>query len=214
MIERKQPVNIAISIGDLNSIGPEVALKAFSDQRMFDLCTPIFFASRGLINFYKKHFDIRTKVQPIQLGAEPKKGAINVVDTFTEKYKVDFGKRDKVSAHFAVQSFVAATKALKNDQVDALVTAPLDKHLIQSEEFSFPGHTDYLARELEGDHMMLLVNENLRVGLLTDHLPIQQVVSHLSEELIINKLNVIKKNAFTGFWYQKTKGSRYGYQSA
>ena len=120
MIERKQPVNIAISIGDLNSIGPEVALKAFSDQRMFDLCTPIFFASRGLINFYKKHFDIRTKVQPIQLGAEPKKGAINVVDTFkpvtpeaSEKYKVDFGKRDKVSAHFAVQSFVAATKALK-----------------------------------------------------------------------------------------------------
>ena len=205
MIERKQPVNIAISIGDLNSIGPEVALKAFDDQRMFDLCTPTFFASRGLINFYKKHFDIKAKVQPLSLGNEPKKGAINVVDTFTSKYKVEFGKRDKVSAQFAVQSFVAATKALKNDQFDALVTAPLDKHLVQSEEFSFPGHTDYLAQELEGDHMMLLVNENLRVGLLTDHLPIQQVVSHLSEDLIINKLNVIKKTLLQDFGIRKPK---------
>lgn len=205
MIERKQPVNIAISIGDLNSIGPEVALKAFADQRMFDLCTPVVFASRPLVNFYRKHFDLKVKVQPMEPGNEPKKGAINVVDTFTEKYKVDFGKRDKLSAAFAVKSFVEATKALKKDQVDALVTAPLDKSLVQSDEFRFPGHTDYLAQELDGEHMMLLVNENLRVGLFTDHVPLKEVVDHLSEELITRKLNIIKKTLLQDFGIRKPK---------
>lgn len=144
------------------------------------------------MSFYRKHFDFKGKIQPLELGKPPKKGVLNVVDIFKEKYNVSFGKRDKRSAEFAVQSFIAATKALKNNQVDALVTAPLDKHLIQSDEFNFPGHTDYLAKEFNGDHMMLLVNENLRVGLLTDHVPLKEVVSHLSNELITRKLKIIK----------------------
>ncbi|MDR9400830.1 MAG: 4-hydroxythreonine-4-phosphate dehydrogenase PdxA [Psychroflexus sp.] len=193
MIERKQPVNIAISIGDLNSIGPEVVMKAFSDHRMFDFCTPVVFASKSLMNFYRKHFDFKGKIQPLELGQPPKKGKLNVVDVFKEKYNVSFGKRDKLAAEFAVTSFIEATKALKNNQVDVLVTAPLDKHLIQSDEFNFPGHTDYLAKAFNGDHMMLLVNENLRVGLLTDHVALKDVVNHLSEDLITRKLHIIKK---------------------
>jgi 4-hydroxythreonine-4-phosphate dehydrogenase len=95
---------------------------------------------------------------------------------------------------YAIKSFVAATKALKEDLIDVLVTAPINKYNIQSEEFKFPGHTDYLNQELEGNALMLMVQDNLRIGLLTDHVPVNEVASHLTEELIKQKIETIRQS--------------------
>ena len=106
---------------------------------------------------------------------------------------------------FAIKSFVAATKALKENQIDVLVTAPINKYNIQSEEFKFPGHTDYLDKELEGNALMLMVQDNLRVGLLTDHIPVNDVAEHLTEKLIIQKIETIKQTLVQDFGINKPK---------
>jgi 4-hydroxythreonine-4-phosphate dehydrogenase len=104
-----------------------------------------------------------------------------------EGVNIEFGKNDDVVGAYAVKSFVAAVDALKQKQIDVLVTAPINKYNIQSDEFKFPGHTDYLDQELDGDALMLMVNDGLRVGLLTDHVPVSEVAQHLNEELIAKK---------------------------
>jgi 4-hydroxythreonine-4-phosphate dehydrogenase len=100
---------------------------------------------------------------------------------------------------------VAATKALKEGLIDVLVTAPINKYNIQSDDFKFPGHTNYLDQELEGNALMLMVQDNLRVGLLTDHIPLNEVASHLTEELIIKKIETIKQTIIQDFSINKPK---------
>ena len=112
-------------------------------------------------------------------------GKFNVLNVWKEGVNLEFGKTDENVGKYAIKSFVKATEALKNGSVDVLVTAPINKYNIQSDEFKFPGHTDYLDQELEGNALMMMVQDNLRVGLLTDHVPLNEVSSHLTEELII-----------------------------
>ena len=118
---------------------------------------------------------------------------------------MNFGKNDDNVGKYAIKSFVAATKALKEGQIDVLVTAPINKYNIQSEDFKFPGHTDYLDKELEGDALMLMVQDNLRVGLMTDHIPVNEVAKKLTEELIIKKINVIHQTLVQDFSINKPK---------
>ena len=106
---------------------------------------------------------------------------------------------------YAIKSFVAATNALKENQIDVLVTAPINKYNIQSEEFNFPGHTDYLDKQLEGEALMFMIQDNLRVGLLTDHLPINEVSKHLNEELINRKVRTINESLIKDFKIRKPK---------
>ena len=113
-----------------------------------------------------------------------------IIHVATPALKMNFGKNDDNVGKYAIKSFVAATKALKEGQIDVLVTAPINKYNIQSEDFKFPGHTDYLDKELEGDALMLMVQDNLRVGLMTDHIPVNEVAKKLTEELIIKKINI------------------------
>jgi 4-hydroxythreonine-4-phosphate dehydrogenase len=115
------------------------------------------------------------------------------------------GTNDEKVGQYAIKSFVAATKALKEGLIDVLVTAPINKYNIQSETFKFPGHTDYLDQELEGNALMLMVQDNLRVGLLTDHIPLNEVASHLTEELIKQKIETIKQSLIQDFSINKPK---------
>jgi 4-hydroxythreonine-4-phosphate dehydrogenase len=100
---------------------------------------------------------------------------------------------------------VSATKALKESKIDVLVTAPINKYNIQADDFKFPGHTDYLNQELSGDALMFMVQDNLRVGLLTDHIPVNDVAKHLSEELITQKIETIKQSLIQDFSINKPK---------
>ncbi|MGH2665454.1 4-hydroxythreonine-4-phosphate dehydrogenase PdxA [Flavobacterium sp.] len=205
MTKRPENIIVGISIGDLNGIGSEVILKSFEDTRMLELCTPIIFANVKILSFLKKSLDLNTQLHGIDKLDQMVIGKINVLNVWREGVNIEYGKVDENVGKYAVKSFVEATKALKEGSIDVLVTAPINKSNVQSEEFSFPGHTDYLDQELEGNALMFMIQDNLRVGLLTDHVPLSEVANHLTEELIRTKIKTIKQSLIQDFGIRKPK---------
>jgi 4-hydroxythreonine-4-phosphate dehydrogenase len=204
-MKKAENIIVGISIGDLNGIGSEVILKTFEDSRMLELCTPVIFANVKVLSFIKKTLELTAPLHGIDKIEQLVVGKINVLNIWREGVDLNFGQNDENIGKYAIKSFVAATKALKENQVDVLVTAPINKYNIQSEEFKFPGHTDYLDQELEGNALMLMVQDNLRVGLLTDHIPVNEVAKHLTEKLIIQKVETIKQSLIQDFGINKPK---------
>jgi 4-hydroxythreonine-4-phosphate dehydrogenase len=205
MMKNAENIIVGISIGDLNGIGSEVVLKTFEDSRMLELCTPVIFANVKTLSFVKKTFDSTSMLHGIDNLNQIVLGKINVLNVWREVVDINFGVNDEKIGEYAIKSFVTATKALKEGLIDVLVTAPINKHNIQSEAFKFPGHTDYLDQELEGNALMLMVQDNLRVGLLTDHIPLNEVASHLTEDLIRKKIETIKQSLIQDFSINKPK---------
>ena len=205
MIKKAENIIVGISIGDLNGIGSEVILKTFEDSRMLELCTPVIFANVKILSFIKKSFESISMLHGIDRLDQIVLGKINVLNVWQESVEINFGVNDEKVGKYAIKSFVAATKALKEGFIDVLVTAPINKYNIQSDDFKFPGHTNYLDQELEGNALMLMVQDNLRVGLLTDHIPLNEVASHLTEELIIKKIETIKQTIIQDFSVNKPK---------
>lgn len=205
MIKKAENIIVGISIGDLNGIGSEVILKTFEDSRMLELCTPVIFANVKSLSFVKKTFESTSMLHGIDRLNQIVLGKINVLNVWQEGVEVNFGVNDEKIGKYAIKSFVAATKALNEGLIDVLVTAPINKYNIQSEDFKFPGHTDYLDQELEGNALMMMVQDNLRVGLFTDHIPLNEVASHLTEELIIKKIETVKHSLIQDFSINKPK---------
>jgi 4-hydroxythreonine-4-phosphate dehydrogenase len=205
MTKRPENIIVGISIGDLNGIGSEIILKSFEDPRMLELCTPVIFANVKILSFLKKNLELTAQLHGIDKIDQMIVGKINVLNVWREGVTIEYGKVDDTVGKYAVKSFVAATKALKEGQVDVLVTAPISKSNIQAEDFKFPGHTDYLDQELEGDALMFMIQDNLRVGLLTDHVPLNEVARNLTEALIRKKIKTINKSLIQDFGIRKPK---------
>lgn len=204
-MKQLQKIKLGISIGDLNGIGGEIILKTFEDSRMLDFCTPVIFASVKTLSFLKKHFDLTLNFQGIEKPSEAIEGKINVVNVWKENVNINFGIEDPESGKYAFKSLEAATQALKNDEIDVLVTAPINKNTIQSDKFNFPGHTDYLAKELNGNSLMFMITENLKIGLLTDHVPIKDIASVITPEVIEKKIATIQNALQQDFRISKPK---------
>ncbi len=204
-MKKAENIIVGISIGDLNGIGSEVILKTFEDSRMLELCTPVIFANVKILSFIKKTLELTAPLHGIDKLDQLVIGKINVLNVWREGVDLNFGNNDENVGKYAIKSFVAATKALKESHIDVLVTAPINKYNIQSEDFKFPGHTDYLDQELEGNALMLMVQDNLRVGLLTDHIPVNEVARHLTEKLIAQKIETIKQSLIQDFGITKPK---------
>lgn len=204
-MEENRKIRLGISIGDLNGIGCEVALKTFEDSRMLDFCTPIFFASNKTISHQMKVLDINIVFNGIPDASKAIDGKVNIVNVWKEIPNIRFGEATEEAGRFAIRSLKAAVTALKEDVIDVLVTAPINKNNIQSEDFKFPGHTDYLARELEGESLMFMVTDDLKVGLLTDHVAVKDVSSAIIPRLIRDKVNTIKKSLMMDFGIRKPK---------
>ena len=204
-MKKAENIIVGISIGDLNGIGSEVILKTFEDTRMLELCTPLIFANVKVLSFIKKQFNLTAQLHGIDKLEQIVIGRINVLNVWREGVDLAFGTNDTEIGKYAIKSFVAATDALKEDKIDVLVTAPINKYNIQSEEFKFPGHTDYLNQELEGNALMLMIQDNLRIGLLTDHVPVNEVSKHLTEKLIIQKIETVRKSLIQDFGINKPK---------
>lgn len=204
-MSREDKIVMGISIGDINGIGGEIILKTFEDVRMLEFCTPVIFASVRLMSFYKKHFSLDINFHGIDTLKDivPKK--INVLNVWKEPVDVNFGEENETGGEYAIKSLKAAVLALKENKIDVLVTAPINKSNVQSESFNFPGHTDYLAQELEGDSLMLLVSEDLRVGLLTDHVAIKDVVKNITRERIDKKINTVYHSLIEDFGIERPK---------
>lgn len=204
-MKKTEKTIVGISIGDINGIGPEIILKTYEDARMLELNTPIIFASAKLMQFLKKHFNSSINFFSIDNPEKVVHGKVNVVNVWKETIKIEFGKEDKKIGEYAIKSLEAATEALKKGSIDLLVTAPINKHNIQSDKFNFPGHTDYLAKALNGESLMFMVTEGLRVGLLTDHVPLKEASQHITEDLIISKINTIITSLKRDFGIVKPK---------
>jgi 4-hydroxythreonine-4-phosphate dehydrogenase len=205
MAKKAENVIVGISVGDLNGIGPEVILKTFEDTRMLEFCTPVIFANVKQMSFLKKGLDSTINFHGIDTLDQLVIGKMNVLNVWKENVNIEYGKNDEVVGQYAVKSFTVAVAALKQGHIDVLVTAPINKYNIQSEDFKFPGHTDYLNEQLEGDALMLMVQDNLRVGLLTDHIPVNEVSQHLTEELIRKKMLTVNKALKQDFRINKPK---------
>lgn len=199
MTKKAENIIVGISIGDLNGIGSEVVLKTFEDLRMLEFCTPVIFANVKLMSFMKRNLNSNIAFHGIDSLDQILTSKINVLNVWKEVFDVKPGQNDQTAGKYAIQSFVAATEALKMGKIDVLVTAPINKYNIQSEEFKFPGHTDYLNQQLDGNALMLMVNGNLRVGLLTDHIPVSEVAAHLTPDLIKRKIETIKQTLIQDF---------------
>lgn len=205
MVKKVENIFVGISIGDLNGIGSEVVLKTFEDSRMLEFCTPVIFANVKILSFVKKNFESTAMLHGIDRLDQILPGKINVLNVWKEGIDLNFGVNDDKVGSYAIKSLVSATNALKEGGIDVLVTAPMNKYNIQSEAFKFPGHTDYLDHELEGNALMLMVQDNLRVGLLTDHIPVNEVASHLTEALIKRKIETVKQSLIQDFSINKPK---------
>jgi 4-hydroxythreonine-4-phosphate dehydrogenase len=205
MVKKAENIIVGISVGDLNGIGSEVILKTFEDTRMLELCTPVIFANVKIISFLKRELNLTAAIHGIDKLDQLVVGKINVLNVWREGVDLEFGKNDATVGSYAIKSFVAATKAMKEGFVDVLVTAPINKYNIQSEEFKFPGHTDYLDKELNGNALMLMVHDDLRVGLLTNHVPVNEVAQQLTEKLISEKLETIINTLKQDFEIEKPK---------
>ncbi len=204
-MKKEEKIRLGISIGDLNGIGSEVILKTFEDSRMLDFCTPVIFASVKILSFLKKQYNINTNLHGIDKTSQILDGKINVLNVWKEAIDINFGTENEKVGNYAIKSLKAATKALKEDQIDVLVTAPINKHSIQSEEFQFPGHTDYLNQELEGNSLMFMITDDLKVGLLTDHVAVKDIADTITPELIEQKINTIHTALKQDFGISKPK---------
>ena len=204
-MKNEDKIKVGISIGDLNGIGPEIILKTFEDSRMYDFCTPVVFASYKLMGFYKKQFQSKVNLFDCKDISAVSEGKMNVITVWKDHVDVNFGQEDPKAGEFAISSLQAAVKSLQNNTTDLLVTAPIHKHNSQSQEFKFPGHTDYLAKELGGDSLMFMVSDSLRIGLLTDHVPVKDVPSHIDEALIIKKIGIVSKSLKEDFKIRRPK---------
>lgn len=204
-MKHAEKVKLGISIGDLNGIGGEIVLKTFDDSRMLDFCTPVIFANTKILNFLKKHFKLSLNFQGIDEPSNAIDGKINVYNVWKENVNINFGQEDPKVGEYAFKSLEAATAALKSGDIDVLVTAPINKHSIQSEKFNFPGHTNYLAQELEGESLMFMISDELRVGLFTDHVALKDIANVITPELIKKKISLIQNSLKQDFRISKPK---------
>jgi len=198
-------IKLGISIGDLNGIGCEVILKTFEDTRMLDFCTPVLFASNKTVSFQKNELGINVNFNGIAEASKALAGKVNVVNVWKEIPNVQFGQPTEESGKYAIESLKSAVEALKNDEIDVLVTAPINKNNIQSEDFDFPGHTDFLAQELEGESLMFMVTDDLKIGLLTDHVAVKDAPAAINAILIRTKVRTIEKSLTMDFGVGRPK---------
>lgn len=205
-MSQNKPV-IGISCGDLNGIGIELIVKTFSDTRLLDHCTPVIFASGKAINFYKKSVPETTfSYQNIKDFSRINHRQINLFNCWEEEVVITPGQLSESAGKYAVVSLQSAVAALKQKQIDGLVTAPIHKKNIQSAEFSFTGHTPYLKSMFEvKDVVMMLCAGDFRVALVTEHIPVSDIAKHITKEAILSKLNIIHQSLRKDFGIEKPR---------
>ena len=207
MSNELQKPAIGFTCGDLNGIGIELIIKTLSDHRLLDFCTPVVFASNKCLNFYRKgladyNFNYANTRELNRLN--PKQ--VNVVNCWEEEVAITPGQLTDIGGKYALISLQQATRALKDGHIQGLVTAPIHKKNIQSPEFEFSGHTPYF-KSVFGvqDVLMFMVAENMRVGLLTEHVPLNEVAKHITKENIISKLRIMNSSLQKDFGIDKPK---------
>ena len=191
---------IGITQGDTNGIGWEIILKALADPRMTELFTPVVYGSPKAAAYYRNTVaEIEAfSFNPVASAAEARRGKANLV-ACGETADIAPGKPTPEAGRAAVEALCAAMRDLKAGHLDALVTAPFDKETVQADDFRYTGHTEYLAAELEGEAMMILCSDVLRVGLVTKHIPVSEIARNITKERIVRDLNTLRRALIEDF---------------
>lgn len=200
-------IKVGISIGDINGIGMEIILKTFADKTAnFDFI-PVVYGSSKVASFYRKAMEINDfSFHLIKDASQINPKNANLVACWEEEVEINMGQLTPQGGKYALKSLDSAIADLKSGKIDVLVTAPLNKQNIQSESFNFPGHTEYLAKRIGvQDNLMILCSENLKVALVTGHVPLNKVTSTLSTDLIIRKARLLNKSLKEDFGIRKPK---------
>jgi 4-hydroxythreonine-4-phosphate dehydrogenase len=194
-------LRIGITHGDINGIGCEVILKSLNDARVLELFTPVIYSSPKVIAYYRKALSLNNlNTHSVCSAEEAHNERINVVNCLNDEVRVEIGKSTPQGGEAAWASLQAAVSEMKNGLLDALVTAPINKYNIQSEQFHFPGHTEYLQSEFgNGDVLMLMVSDSLRMGILTGHASLAEVPALVIRDKLMSTLRLINRTMLEDF---------------
>ena len=189
-------IRVGITQGDANGVGYEVILKAFSDPVMFELCTPIVYGSPKVAAYHRKALNLNTNFSIINSASEAAPDRLSVVNCSNDEVKVEFAKEDPEVGKAALDALEKAVQEYRDGLIDVIVTAPINKHSIQSDQFHFPGHTEYIEQKLgEGSKaLMILMKDDFRVALVTGHIPVTQISATITKELIQEKIAILHRS--------------------
>jgi 4-hydroxythreonine-4-phosphate dehydrogenase len=206
-----EKIKIGISIGDVNGIGLEIIIKTLADSRIYEYCTPIVYGHTKVASFYRRTTEVEDLNffvinHPSEVAGRKDQRKPNMINCWEEDVKIEPGVINADVGKYSFISLERATKDLINGDIDALVTAPINKDTIQNENFNFPGHTEYLQeRGGAGESLMFLVSDTLRVGVVTGHIPLAKVAESITVEKIVAKLKLMDGSLRNDFWIRKPK---------
>ena len=196
----EKPV-IGITHGDINGIGYEIITKALADNRIYDFFTPVVYGSSKVASYHRKMLNLSdfafNLIKKADLANRKRANIVNIND---QEIKIELGKSTSIAGELAFQSLECAIDDMKAGLIDALVTAPINKYNIQSKDFHFPGHTEYLASKFAAeDHLMLMVSQSIRIGVVTGHIPLREVSKSLSTDLLMRKIKILHHSLLQDF---------------
>ncbi len=202
-----QKIKIGITQGDINGIGYEIIIKGLLDPRIFEICTPIIYGSLKVAAYHRKALDIENfSFTSIKSPDEANTKRANIINCLDDNVRVELGKSTEIAGEASYTSLMRAVEDLKANKLDALITAPINKYNIQSENFSFAGHTEFLKDYFESkDVLMLMVSDMLKIGLITSHIPLSEVPSAITEELVLDKIKLLNDSLIRDFGIRKPK---------
>lgn len=203
--ELEKPV-IGFTCGDINGIGIELIIKTLSDNRILEMCVPVVFANNKCINFYRKSLpEINFVYQAIKDFSKLNAKQVNVFNCWEDEVNITPGSLNEAGGKYALLSLQTAVQNLKDGNINALVTAPIHKKNIQSENFNYSGHTPYLQAMFNTNVVMLLAASNLRVALVTEHVPVNEIAKYITRENILSKLKILQTSLQKDFGIDKPK---------
>ena len=188
-----EKIKVGITHGDPNGVGYEVILKTFAEPTMLELCTPVVYGSPKVASYHRKAMDLQTNFATVGSANNLQPDNLNLIPCTAEEVKIDFGQATEEAGQAARAALERAVADWKEGLIDVLVTAPINKHSIQGDDFHFPGHTEFIQERVgqEGQEaLMILMKDNLRVALVTTHLPLKDVARAVTEEAVLQKLRI------------------------
>lgn len=205
MSSKHHKIRVGISVGDFNGIGPEIIMKSLKDKSITDFFTPIIFASGKLFTYQKNVFKMQLNFNYIDDVKDAVNGKINMVNLWKENVTINFGTPTEESTKMAIDSLEAATEALLNNDIDILVTAPINKDEMLKQGFKHAGHTGYLEEKMDKKGVMFLVTEDLKVAVSTHHIPVSEVAQNISKETIKKQIKIINQTLIEDFCIERPK---------
>jgi 4-hydroxythreonine-4-phosphate dehydrogenase len=198
---------LGITHGDINGISYEVIMKSLADNRIFDQCTPVVYGSPKVAAYHRKALNLENfSFNTIRTVDEAQARKANIINCIDDAARVELGKSTPYAGESSLQALEAAVQDMTDGKIDALVTGPISKPNVRTDQTNFTGHTEYLENQFKCDGvLMLMVNEMMRIGVVTSHIPLSKVHEYITRDTLLNKLKILNKSLLTDFTVRKPR---------